>query len=240
MSKELIKTLVWITIFSIAMAFLESSVVVYLRALYYPSGFEFPLQIIDYDIGATEFFREAATIIMLLSIGFIAAKNKIQRFAWFIFSFAIWDIFYYVFLKVLLDWPVSLLSWDILFLIPVTWVGPVIAPVICALLMIILGLSIVIISNKKSKVRISLYEWLLLISGSIVVIISFILDYINFLLKYYTWKEIINYSWTKDIVELTCKYIPQHFNWWIFCTGILIICVGIFFFIIKSTRIKNE
>lgn len=241
MTKKVINTIIWVTVFSIAMAFLETSVVVYLRALFYPDGFEFPLKIVDHDIGATEFFREAATIMMLLAIGFIAATNRIQRFAYFIFSFAIWDIFYYVFLKLLLDWPDSLMTWDVLFLIPVTWVGPVIAPVICSFLMILLALSIIFISDKKPKVRISLYEWILLISGSVVVTISFITDYTNFLLKFYSWKEIFNYSWTKDMTELTGKYVPQYFNWWVFMTGMIIICAGIFFFIRRNTgKSKNR
>lgn len=235
MNKRLTGTIIWVTLFSIAMAFLETSVVVYLRALFYPDGFEFPLKIVDHDIGATEFFREAATILMLIAVGFIAATNKIQRFAYFIFSFAIWDIFYYIFLKLLLDWPDSLMTWDVLFLIPVTWVGPVIAPVICSLLMILLALAIIIISDKKNKTRISRYEWIWLISGSIIVIISFITDYTNFLLNFYTWKEIFNYSWTKDMTELTGKYIPQHFNWWVFFSGILVICTGILTFIRRNS-----
>jgi len=131
--------LIWITFFAIAMAFVESAVVVYLRELYYPEGFNFPLVLLPGRIALTEFLREIATLIMLLGIGFLAGRNFRQRFAWFIYSFAIWDIFYYVFLKLILDWPSSWLTWDILFLIPVIWTGPVLAPVLVSLTMIILS-----------------------------------------------------------------------------------------------------
>ena len=95
------KTLLWVAIFSTAMGYLECTVVVYLREIYYPGGFNFPLAPIDKPIAITEIGREAATLVMLLGIGFLAGKTAVQRFAYFIYSFAIWDIFYYVFLKVL-------------------------------------------------------------------------------------------------------------------------------------------
>ncbi len=145
------KTLTWVVVFSIAMGYLEAAVVVYLRELYYPEGFDFPLKEMDMGIIVTELFREAATMIMLLSIGFLAAKRKIERLAYFVLPFAIWDIFYYVFLKVALGWPESLLTWDILFMLPVTWVGPVICPVINSLTMILLCMQFSIIQAKAFK-----------------------------------------------------------------------------------------
>ena len=66
---SLLKQLSWLIIFSIAMAYLESAVVVYLREIYYPDGFSFPLTPINAYIFITEFWREIATIIMLAGIG---------------------------------------------------------------------------------------------------------------------------------------------------------------------------
>ena len=97
--KQQTKVLIWLTLFSIAMGFMETAIVVYLRELYYPKGFQFPLTVIPSNIALVEFLREAATLIMLIGIGIVAGKNKPQRFAFFIYCFAIWDIFYYVFLK---------------------------------------------------------------------------------------------------------------------------------------------
>jgi hypothetical protein len=118
------RLLFWITLFSISMGFLESSVVVYIREIYYPGGFDFPIVTMDKTLAITELLREAATMFMLLSAGIIAGRNTAERFAWFIYCFAVWDIFYYVFLYALLGWPESLLTWDILFIIPVVWDRP--------------------------------------------------------------------------------------------------------------------
>src|ERR1700741_5341787 len=178
---QLLKTLGWLTLFAIAMGFLETSVVVYLRKLYYPNGFGFPLIPIESSIAVTESWREAATVIMLLGAGILTGKDKLSRFAYFIYAFAIWDIFYYVFLKVLLNWPESLFTWDILFLIPVPWVGPVIAPCIVSLTMILLTGLVIYHQEKEKHVRISFMEWMLLIAGSIVTIISFMWDYIIYI-----------------------------------------------------------
>ena len=98
---QLYRQLALVTIFSVAMGMLESSVVIYLRELYYPEGFQFPVRATSYTVAVTELMRELATIVMLLSVGMIAGKNKQERFAWFIYSFAIWDICYYIFLTVI-------------------------------------------------------------------------------------------------------------------------------------------
>ena len=131
MRPDIRRAFVWMAVFYAAMAYLESAVVVYLRALYYPSGFDFPLVPMDRSLVFTEVWREAATLIMLLAPAAILTRSRMERFAWFCFGFGVWDIFYYVWLKALLDWPADLLSRDLLFLIPVPWVGPVWAP--CAI-----------------------------------------------------------------------------------------------------------
>ena len=234
MKNKYIKILFWITIFSIAMAFIETSVVVYLRKLYYSEGFGFPFKMIEIDIGITEFFRELATIIMLVSVGIIAGENKLQRFAYFIYAFAIWDIFYYVFLKIILNWPESLLTWDLLFLIPVVWVGPVIAPIICSIGMIFFALSIIYLQNKNKSIKINLYEWFMLIIGSVVIVVSFIMDYLGFLNNKYSFYEIFTYSWVSEPNKILEQYIPQQFHWLIFFIGILIIFIAIMKFILRN------
>src|SRR5436190_14320204 len=98
MMSQLKKTILLLSLFSIAMGFMESAVVIYLRELYYPDGFKFPLVPIPPHIALVEFLREAATLIMLVIIGGIAGKNPTQRFCFFLFCFAVWDLFYYIFL----------------------------------------------------------------------------------------------------------------------------------------------
>ena len=76
---------------------------------------------------------------MLAAAGLAIAGNFRQWLAGFMISFGVWDIFYYVFLRLLIGWPESLMTWDLLFLLPVPWVGPVIAPVLVSLSMIVAG-----------------------------------------------------------------------------------------------------
>ena len=162
--------LFWVTLFAVAMGMLESSVVIYLRELYYPGGFQFPLKAMSYTISITELTRELATLIMLMGIGVLSGRNKQERFAWFIYSFAIWDIFYYLFLYLFINWPVSLLDWDVLFLLPVMWVGPVWAPVLLSALMIILAQSILHFSNQRQNALLNIREWILLIAAHEVIL----------------------------------------------------------------------
>jgi len=236
MRKILLYTFIWVTLYAIAMAFLESAVVVYIREIFYPDGFSFPLKDIGNHLAATEFIREAATLLMLVAIGMLAGTTRNARFAWFIYSFAVWDIFYYVFLKALLNWPASLLEWDVLFLIPVTWVGPVIAPVICSLLMIILALAMLCIELRNGRVQAGKTVWSLLISGSLIVIISFTMDFVNFMHGYFSWSEILAFRWMAEITKLSELYVPQHFNWWVFLAGIAVISAGIVLFIRNSVK----
>lgn len=240
MKNKYIKILFWITIFSIAMAFIETSVVVYIRKLYYPEGFRFPLKMIESNIGITEYFRELATIVMLISVGIVVGKNNLQRFAYFIYAFAIWDIFYYVFLKIILNWPDSLFTLDVLFLIPVTWVGPVIAPIICSIAMILLGLSIIYLQNKNKSVKMKFDEFLMVAVGSIVVMVSFLMDYLRFLNNNYSFYEILTYSWVSDINKIVEQYIPQKFNWLIFLIGILTIFIAIIKFILRNRPFYHD
>ncbi|MBL0342227.1 MAG: hypothetical protein IPP71_15750 [Bacteroidetes bacterium] len=235
--KPLIKKISWVTVFSIAMGFMETVVVVYLRKIYYPNGFQFPLVPMETDMAIIEIMREAATIIMLFGIGYLAGKTTSQKFAFFIFSFAIWDISYYIFLKLLLNWPESLFTWDILFLIPVPWVGPVIAPCIVSLTMIILSYSILYFHHKSYNTRIKSLEWWLLTAGSLTVIFSFVWDFLNLLSHDNTNSQPFNLLEKK--VEIV-NYIPQDFNYWIFSFGMLIIIFGILMFTLRMQRVKNH
>lgn len=225
--KPVYKTLIWITFFSIAMGYLETSVVVYLRKIYYPEGFGFPLVPVTRDIAITEFWREAATIIMLIAAGVVAGKNPLQRFVFFLYTFAVWDIFYYVFLKVLLGWPESLFTWDILFLIPFPWVGPVIAPCLVSASMILLTFIVLYFQEKGHKVFISFIEWLLLIGGSITVIISFMWDYIIYVSNYGDDTGVWTLSSNKNMFDEVKNYVPHHFNWGLFAVGLLLILTSV-------------
>jgi len=230
---SLLKQLSWLVIFSIAMAYLEAAVVVYLREIYYPLGFSFPLTPMNTDIVIVEFWREIATIIMLAGIGILTGNTSSQRFAFFLITFAIWDIFYYVFLYVLVHWPSSLLTWDILFLVPIPWVGPVITPIIVSLIMLVLASSLI-----HFKKNLNLNQWLLLILGSLTVIFSWALDYWNF-----SSNQFSNGVWTlsseQELFGGSEQYIPSSFNWYIFLFGILLLLTAIASYCLKNRKMQK-
>lgn len=234
------KKIALLSIFSIAMGFMETAVVVYLRKIYYPAGFDFPLIPISSDIALIEFYREASTIIMLLGIGIIAGRTISQRFAFFIYCFAIWDIFYYVFLKISIDWPQSFFTWDILFLIPVPWVGPVLAPIIISLTMIIFTLCILYMQEKGHAVRINVKEWILLCLGSIIIIFSFMLDYLKYVGSGNSAQHIWSLSSEEPLFKEISNYIPTHYNWWLFSLGEGVIVGAVLIFMKRIRNGKKE
>jgi hypothetical protein len=226
---KLPRLLVIVTAFAIAMGFLEGAVVVYMREILYPGGFAFPLSPIPLNLALTELLREAATLVMLVSIGILAGRRFSTGFAWFIYSFAIWDIFYYVFLKLLLGWPESWMTWDVLFLIPTTWTGPVLAPVLVSLTMVLLAMVILFQAGKGKETRIPGVIWTVLILGSLVLVFGFILDYSRFMLSLLSLGEMLD---VKDplVLEMATHYIPHRFPWWIFALGEVIILGAIWWY----------
>jgi hypothetical protein len=221
------------------MGYLESAVVVYLRELYYPEGFAFPLKILSMRIAVAEIFREFATLVMLVTIGIIAGRSKLERFGFFIFAFGIWDIFYYIFLWLLLGWPESLFTWDILFMLPTTWVGPVLAPVINASTMVIFGGLIWHFQSKGRLMAVKTWEWVMLVVGSLIVIISYIEDYVKYLSQEFSWSEIFPPTDSGKLMESVTRYMPNEFSWWIFWIGQLVIMTGIGLWHFRESKTKT-
>lgn len=186
-------------IFAVAMAYLEAVVVVYLRLLYYPQGFRFPLADIPAYVALTEIGRETATIIMLWFVARMGRRDFKGRFALFIYSFGVWDIFYYVWLKVLLNWPHGWLVWDILFLIPLPWVAPWLAPFIVSIGLIFTARLILKYPEKFPKKILSQKEWILEAGAIAAILISFFWESLNVLQK----------------------RIPESYPWWLFTSGFL-------------------
>ncbi|HXX65172.1 MAG TPA: hypothetical protein VEO56_15340 [Bacteroidota bacterium] len=139
MKNPLTRTLVFVALFAAAFALVEASVVIYLRSLYYPEGFAFPLKAISPSHLGLELARECATIVMLYAIGALAGRTSWERFGYFLFAFGLWDILFYAWLELTIHWPSSLSTFDILFLVPVPWIGPVWAPVAVSGVMILCG-----------------------------------------------------------------------------------------------------
>jgi hypothetical protein len=161
-------------VFAAAMGYLEATVVVYLRALYYPEGFTFPIKLIPPGMAVIEIAREAATIVMLATVAMLAGKRFWERFGYFIILFGVWDIFYYVWLKAAIGWPSGIFDADILFLIPIPWIGPVIAPVLVSLLMIIIGIAIIRRLNSGQDFRPPILSWIFGIAATLLILYSFL------------------------------------------------------------------
>jgi hypothetical protein len=199
------------TIFAVAMAYLESAVVVYLREIYYPNGFHFPLSRIDRPIMLTEIGREAATIVMLYAYARTIGRNRRETFAYFALNFGIWDIWYYLWLKILINWPVSLMEWDVLFLIPVPWFGPVLAPVLVSSALIVCACIVLVLENRGKPLQMRLVDWLLVSAAGLLIIWSFIPE-------------------LKSVQE---ALPPQGYAWWVFALGL---CGGLLVFFMRVMR----
>ena len=151
--------------FGIAFGFVEASVVVYLRAAvgllpgyggtlsdvarlsaqsYQQAQ---ALSELPKSLLTIEFFREVATMFMLLGVAFLAVKTLRERCALFLWTFAAWDIFYYVGLWVTVPWPSSLVTPDVLFLIPVPWFSQVWFPILVS----ILTMAVVVFVRKNNE-----------------------------------------------------------------------------------------
>ncbi|MDO9513288.1 MAG: hypothetical protein Q7J59_01585 [Elusimicrobiota bacterium] len=204
-----------VSVFAVAMAFMEAAIVVYLRALYYPEGFSFPLAAMPRNILLIEIMREAATIVMIASAAVLAARKFYGRLAVFFYVFAVWDIFYYVFLKALLGWPASFFEMDVLFLIPVVWAGPVLAPLICSFTMIALAALIEKGLASSENFRLSVREWGLLWSGAVIIFLSFIWDYGFIILKGAAPSQI-------------ASFVPGPYKWGLFLAGEFLILISLF------------
>ena len=169
----------WLTVFvfAIAMAWVESAVVFDLRTMVdriepYQDD---PLPLVG-KLGPVELVRELATLIMLLTIGMLAGKAWRERIAYSALAFGVWDIFYYVFLKVMCGWPHSLLDWDILFLLPLPWWGPVIAPMLIAMLMITWGTLVTQFERAPVSRVTTLAAWAMNFTGMFLALYVFMAD----------------------------------------------------------------
>jgi hypothetical protein len=206
-------------LFGISFGYVEAAVVVYLRAIYDPirrhlhpdrkphdlfplispqqladAGPENPRRLVI-EIG-----REAATMAMLGAIALACGRTFYQTVAAFAVAFGVWDISFYAFLKLMIQWPESLRTWDILFLIPLPWIGPVWAPVLVAATMIVCGL----ISLGWGGLRLPALSWLAIVAGALVIILAFVWDFRN----------------------IASGGMPNTFNWPLFLAGETIGLIG--------------
>ena len=185
-------------LFGVSFGYVEAAVVTYSGALYepvrqrfypkHPPNDVFPLlterQLKEAGpeqlrLLKAELAREAATLVMLVAVAVGVGRNSTRSLASFLIAFGTWDISYYVFLKLLLDWPSSLLTWDLLFLLPVPWAAPVLAPVLVSLSVIGAGLVLLGRDWTGTPVRLDPFHWLGLLVSGVVLVMAFTWDFRN-------------------------------------------------------------
>ncbi len=155
------------------MGILEAAVVMYLREVYYPEGFRFPLASIPVRMAIAEMVREATTIVMLLAVAMLSGRDALDRFFVFGFLFGVWDVIYYAGLYVALGWPDSPLTWDVLFLIPVPWVSPVLYPVLVSVALVAGFVSHEFVRARGGEIRLRGAGWALATTGAAGVVVAF-------------------------------------------------------------------
>jgi hypothetical protein len=203
-----------VVIYAVAMAWVESAAVFYLRSMmgriepHQPD----PLPVIG-GFALVELPREFATMVMLFAVGVLAGRTWRARIGYAAVAFGVWDIFYYIFLKMMCDWPRSLLDWDVLFLLPLPWWGPVLAPVLIALLMILWGTFASQFEGKQTPVLSNWRAWILNFAGIALALHGFMAD------------SIAAAHRGSDAIRAV---LPDKFNWLMFCVALALMSAPVF------------
>lgn len=196
-----------VLIYALAMAWVEAAVVLYLRTL---TGHLDPYQahpLPNFDhLAGPEVIREAATLVMLATVGWLAGPTRRSRLGFGVFAFGVWDIAYYVFLVPLTGWPHSLLDWDVLFLIPLPWWGPVLAPVLIASLMILGGSLLALNDTRQRPLWPARWAMVAGTAGSLLALYVFMADALRVV---------------GDGAEALRNLLPTHFRWGLFLVALL-------------------
>src|SRR5512136_1644342 len=167
--EDITKRFLWVSVYAIAMAFLEAVVVAYIRGLLHITNAHVELG----PYVKMEMWREVGTLVMLVAVGWLAGRRGVERWAYGLFAFGLWDIWYYIWLKVLLDWPKTLLDWDTLFLIPFPWLGPVLSPVLIAVLICIVAVLTVYRVNRQETPKITPFRAAVVFCGALLALYVF-------------------------------------------------------------------
>ena len=201
------KRFIWVSAYAVAMAFMEAVVVVYIRGL---------LRITNDHVAlgpyvTLEMWREAATIVMLAAVGWLAGRRRPDRLAYGLFAFGLWDIWYYVWLKVLTGWPETLLSWDVLFLIPLRWWGPVLSPMLIAALICASAVLVVTRVERGERLEITPVKVGSLAAGGLLALYVFMSDSLHALLQGWTDWDTLRpepFQWPLFLVALALMALP--------------------------------
>ena len=211
------------------MAWVESAVVFYLRTMidridpYQPN----PLPVIG-GFASVELPREFATLVMLFAVGVLAGRTWRARIGYTVIAFGVWDIFYYLFLKMMSGWPHSLLDWDVLFLLPLPWWGSVLSPVLISLLMILWGTFASQSERAHTPALSNWRAWILNLIGIALALYVFMADTL---------------AASHHGLDAIRTMLPVKFNWPMFCVALALMSVPVmrlFRELLMRTQTKPE
>jgi hypothetical protein len=195
--------LAWLATFALAFGYVEGAVAHYLRLHLYPGGFDDTISlVVDAHTLAVETGRELCTLLLMVSVAALTRGPFPRRLASFTFVFGIWDLSYYAALWLFEGWPASLTDWDLLFLIPVPWFGPVLAPMVISAIGIAGAVSVHLILDRRGELVLP-WSGLTLINAALV-----------------AW-EISFMAHGGSPTEF-----PERYRWWLFLLGVALSSAG--------------
>lgn len=210
---DISKRFLWVSVFAVAMALLEAVTVVYLRGLIQVT----PDHVALGPYVCMEAWREVATLAMLVAVGCLAGRGRVERWAYGLFAFGLWDICYYAWLKVLIDWPDTLLDWDVLFLIPLRWWGPVIAPVLIAALVCVTAVLVIVRQARGEQPAITPTRVGVALLGGLLAVYIFVSDSLAALLAGRSdWRTLRPefFKWPLFLIALALMALPSLMAAW--------------------------
>jgi hypothetical protein len=197
------RVLTWLGIFSVAFGYIEAAVAHYLRMWLYPDGFNDSIALVsDPHTVAIEAGRELCTLVVIVGTVALTPGPTVRRVANFVYAFAIWDLTYYAALWLFEGWPTSLYDWDLLFVIPVPWFAPVLAPITISGIGIIGACSVHLILRYRTKLTVPRYGFALLNGALVAWEISFMLH------------------------DGPIDRFPVRYRWWLFLLGVTLASAG--------------
>jgi hypothetical protein len=221
-------------VFAFAMGVLEGIVAIYLRDIYYPEGFSFPLIPLPSRAVLIEITREAATIMMLAAVGYVAGRSGMERLALFVYVFGVWDIVYYGTLLLVIGWPPSLMTWDVLFLIPVTWLGPVLAPLVCSCTMMVLTVSVERRLAQRAVVTATPVEYVACLAGAALILLSFLWESGRLIIGGGFLSRLLTLAEDPGFRDVVSRHVPTDYPWSLFIAGEGLILFSIFAFLYRT------
>lgn len=196
-----------VILFAIAMAYVEAAAVAYLREAYGINDLLSDLPDRPDRLVAIELGREFATLVMLATVGILAGKRLQDRTGYFVLAFGAWDLAYYAWLSLFVGWPRSPFDWDVLFLLPLPWWGPVIAPAVIAMMMCVGGAATIVQADRGIAWRLDRLNVGLAAAGIAIVLFTFMFDAIGAV---------------PDGLDAVAKVRPSEFLWTLFIAGFVV------------------